>query len=168
VIYAKAETAQEIASLLRMMDSEEKIQAKIVADRLLGKSKKCDDEKGIIINAPRRSGKTTELLKYAEEKNPYGQFAVVCSNFDRQQQIIKIHLEIFNKITQASKVADRLLGNPITGRAVNPPLMISPGSFYLLRGSCRPVYVDELGEISNEDTMKYVLDTGRFVAAVTS
>lgn len=168
MIYANADTAQDIASLLRMMESEEHIQAKRVADRLLGKPAFKGDGKGIIITAPRRIGKTTELLKYAEERNPWGYFAVVCHNQERQKQIIRRHWEIFNHIDQAARVAARLLGQEVTGGVVNPPLMISPGQFNLLRGHHRPIYVDELGEISNEYIMKHVIDTGRFVAAVTS
>jgi hypothetical protein len=144
MIYATANTAEDIARLLRAA------------------------QEPITIVAPRRSGKTTELLKFAEEKNPNGQFAVVCHNHDRQKLIIRRHWEIFNRISHADICAKRLLGEPMGGVDINPPLMISPGNFHLLRGHGRPIYVDELGEISNEDTMKFVLDTGRFVAAVTS
>lgn len=144
MIHARAETAQDIARLLRSA------------------------QEPITIVAPRRSGKTTELLKFAEEKNPNGQFAIVCHNYERQKIIIRRHWEIFNRVSQSDIVAKRLLGEPLGGVDVNPPLMISPGNFHLLRGHSKPIYVDELGEISNEDTMKYVLDTGRFRAAVTS
>ena len=144
MIYAKAETAQDIARLLR--EAQEPIQ----------------------ITAPRRSGKTTELLKFAEEKNHNGQFVVVCHNFERQKQIIRRHWEIFNRVSHSDICAKRLLGEPLGGVDINPPLMIVPGNFHLLRGHSRPIYIDELGEISNEDTMKYVLDTGRLVAIVTS
>lgn len=144
MICATAETAQDIARLLR------------------------SSQEPVVITAPRRIGKTTELLKFAEEKNPNGQFAVVCHNFERQKLIIRRHWEIFNRISQADIVAKRLLGEPLGGVDINPPLMVCAGSFKLLRGCDRPIYVDELGEISNEDTMKFVLETGRFVAAVTS
>lgn len=144
MIYAHAQTTEDIARLLRSA------------------------QEPIIITAPRRSGKTTELLKFAEEKNPCGQFAIVCCNFERQKQIIRRHWEIFNRIDQADIVAKKLLGQPLGGIDINPPLMIVPGMFHLLRGHSRPIYIDELGEISNEDTMKNVLDTGMFVAAVTS
>lgn len=170
MIFANAKTAEEISQLLRIMDSEETIQARMVADRLLGKTTGTMYEgyKGILIRAPRRSGKTTELLKYAEDKNPWGQFVVVCHNLARQQDIIRVHWEVFNKIDQVARVAARLLGEPITGQDVNPPLLVSPGNFHLLHGHNKPIYVDELGEISNMDTMKMVLGTGRFIAAVTS
>ena len=144
MIYANADTAQDIARLLR--SAQEPIQ----------------------ITAPRRSGKTTELLKFAEKKNPLGQFSIVCANQERQEQIIRLHWKIFNRISQADIVAKRLLGEPLGGVDINPPLMICPGIFHLLRGHNNPIYVDELGSISNEDTMKFVLDTGRFVASVTS
>jgi hypothetical protein len=144
VNYATAETAQDIARLLRSNHPE------------------------LIITAPRRSGKTTELLRYAESKNPNGQFVVVCHNFERQNLIIRRHWELFNRISQADIVAKRLLGEPLGGIDVTPPLMISPGTFHVLRGNNLPIYVDELGEISNEDVMKRVIETGRFVAAVTS
>ena len=144
MIYANADTAHDIARLLR--SAREPIQ----------------------ITAPRQVGKTTELLKFAEEKNHFGQFAIVCRNFESQKYIIGLHWKIFNRISQADIVAKRLLGEPFGGVDINPPLMISPGNFHLLRGHSRPIYVDELGDISNEDTMKFVLDTGRFVASVTS
>lgn len=168
MIYANAETAQDIASLLRIKDSEEILAARKVADRLLGKTTIKGEGKGIIITAPRQSGKTTELLKYAEEENPNGQFIIVCHNFERQKQIIRRHWEIFNRISQADIVARKLLGEPMGGIDINPPLMVVPGNFHFLCGNNRPIYVDELCAISNEDTMKYVLETGRFVAAVTS
>jgi hypothetical protein len=127
----------------------------------------------MIITAPRRVGKTTELLKYAEEKNPYGQFSVVCHNLERQKQIISRHREVYNMMLKTRMVSARLLGEKLYSGdelgEVHPPLMITPGIFKTLRGyGGGPIYIDELGEISNEDTMKYVLDTGRFVAAVTS
>jgi hypothetical protein len=144
MIYVNAETAQDIARLLRSNQTE------------------------LIITAPRRSGKTTELLKYAESKNPNGQFVVVCHNFERQKQIIRRHWELFNRISQADIVAKRLLGEPLGGINVNPPLMVCPGNWHLLHGHNKPIYIEELGEISNEDTMKFVVETGRFRAAVTS
>jgi hypothetical protein len=107
-------------------------------------------------------------LKYAEAQNPNGQFAVVCDNFEMQKLIIRRHWLIFNRISQADVVAKRLLGEPLGGIDINPPLMISPGTLHLLYGQRRPIYIDELGAISNHDIMKKLLDTGMFVAAVTS
>lgn len=144
MIHAKASTAQDIARILRSA------------------------QEPITIVAPRGVGKTTELLKFAEEKNPFGQFVIVCHNFERQKQIIRRHWEIFNRIDQADIVAKRLLRQPLGGIDVNSPLMISPGMFHLLRGHSKPIYVDELCEISKRGYHEYVLDTGRFVAAVTS
>jgi hypothetical protein len=168
MIYANAETAQDIARLLRVMDNEKELSALIVADRLLGKKTLRSEGKGIQITAPRHSGKTTELLRYAEEKNPWGQFVVVCGGYDRQRQIIKQHWEIVNNITQANRVAARLLGKEVEGEGVTPPLMVVPGNLHLLRGHNKPIYVDELGEISNENLMNDLLATGLFRAAVTS
>jgi len=142
--YAKAETAQDIARLLR------------------------SNQPMLIITAPRQSGKTTELLKYAEEKNPNGQFAVVCRDQETQKRIIRRHWEIFNRISQADIVAKKLMGEPLGGIDINPPLMLSPGTLHLLRGQGRPIYIDELGSMSNEDMLPAIVETGWFAAAVTS
>lgn len=168
MIYANAETAQDIASLLRLKDSEENLVAKKVADRLLGKTTIKGEGKGIIITAPRQSGKSTELLKYAEERNPFGNFAVVCLNQETQKYIVNLHWKLFNNIGPSDIVAARLLGKPVKGDAVSPPLMVSPSTIHLLRGRGLPIYVDELGAISNDRMMDSLLATGLFMAAVTS
>lgn len=145
MIYESAQTAQDIARLLRTQR-----------------------DGPIQISAPRQSGKTTELLKYAEEKNPNGMFAVVCLNHEEQKRIIRRHFDIFNRTSQAEMVAARLLGKPTGGIDINPPLMITPSTLHLLRGHGRPIYVDELGAIPSDDIMEILLKTRLFVASVTS
>jgi hypothetical protein len=143
MIYANAETGQDIARLLR--SAKEPIQ----------------------ITAPRRCGKTTELLKFAEEKNPLGQFAIVCQNSERQRYIIGLHWKIFNRISQADIVTKRLLGEPMGGVDINPPLVVTSQNIYLLRGSCRPIYVDDWTEI-NSTAQADIVESRYFVAGVTS
>lgn len=161
MIYATAETAQEIAQLLR--GEGEKFIAGKVADRLLGKK----ESSGIVITSPRRSGKTTELLKYAEEKNPNGDFCVVCRDIESQTRIIHQHWLLFNRIDQSDVVAKRLLGEPLGGVGVTPPLMLNPSNLHLLRGQGSPVYVDEWALLP-EDAQRTILDSGLLIAAVTS
>jgi len=117
----------------------------------------------VVITAPRRSGKTTELLKYANEQHPFSAYCIVCLNQDIQRQIILRHRELFN----AKNVAKRLNGFKIEETEVNPPLMLTPNNLKLLRGHHKPVYVDEYNSLP-EDAQKAILDSGLFVAAVTS
>jgi hypothetical protein len=118
----------------------------------------------VVITAPRRSGKTTELLKYANEQHPFSAYCIVCLNQDIQRKIILRHRELFN----AKNVAKRLNGFKIEETEVNPPLMLTPNNLELLRGGARkPVFVDEF-KMLPEDAQKTILDSGLFVAAVTS
>ena len=141
-------------------------QADIVARRLLGQkvgervyyetAKTSEDiqrilhtKARVVITAPRQIGKTDSLLKYAENKNPDGQFCVVSPNAEIQRKIIHSHW---------------MLRKPLE---VNPPLMLTPDNLELLRGHHKPVYVDEYNSLP-EDAQKAILDSGLFVAAVTS
>lgn len=166
MIYANAETGWEIAQILRgeNMAIQQAIQAENVAARLLGKK---SPDTGMIITAPRQSGKTTELLKFAEEKNHGGHFVMVCRDQEAQKWIIHRHWLLFNRIDQSDVVAKRLLGEPLGGVGVTPPLMLNPSNIHLLRGQGSPVYVDEWNIIP-EDVQRAILDTGRLTAAVTS
>lgn len=171
MIYANASTAEDIAELLRLGDAEDvkqKIKAKIVADKLLGKKSQIKGEgQGILINAPRQSGKTTELLKFAEQKNPNGQFAVVCLSAMQQDNVIRRHWMLFNRIDQSEIVAKRLLGEPLRGIDVNPPLVLTPQNLHFLRGRNMPIYVDEWSLLQFKDHAN-IVETGWFRAAVTS
>lgn len=143
MIHARAETAADIARLLRSA------------------------QEPITIVAPRQSGKTTELLKFAEEKNPSGQFAMVCRDQITQAGIIRRHWMLFNRIDQSDIVAKRLLGEPLGAVGVTPPLMITPSNLHLLRGQGRIIYVDEW-ESFTDKVKDEILGYGRFVAGVSS
>jgi hypothetical protein len=164
MIYATANTAEDIARLLRSSqesrrdagwDDEEKSTIKAITPE------------PICITAPRQSGKTTELLKFAEEKYQNGQFAVVCLNHEIQSGIIRQHWLLFNKIGPSDVVAARLLGKPVSAEGVTAPLMLTPNNLHLLRGQGKPVFVDEWNLIP-EDAQRDILDSGRLIAAVTS
>lgn len=117
----------------------------------------------VVITAPRQSGKTTELLLFAEGKNPLGQFIVVCMNREVQAHIIYRHREIF----ESGNVAKRLTGSKIESTIVNPPLILTPENLRFIRGQGKPVFVDEF-KMLTEDEQKEILDSGLFVAGVTS
>ena len=162
MIYIQAETAQDIAEILRLQrkDVNERINADEVASRLLGQKKASP---GMVITAPRRSGKTTELLRFAEEKFSGSQYCVVSMNYEVQRQIIRKHWELFN----AANVAKKLKGQATEGNEVNPPLMLTPDVLHLNRGRNSPMFCDEWNLFS-EETQNAILETGLFVAAVTS
>lgn len=161
MIHVSAQTGQEIAQALRGGGEVSlKLHAEKCADRLLGNK----SASGIVITAPRQSGKTTELLRYAEEKYPISQFAVVCINQESQQQIIHQHWMLFNPSQRLDRNTTKLLGDVVH---VNPPLIITPDNISILLGRRFPVFVDEwnlLDDITQED----IIDSGRFVATVTS
>lgn len=150
MIYINANTAEEIGLALRGRSGEydEKVRAAEVADRLLGIKKTIS---GIIVTAPRQSGKTTELLRYAEEKYPNGQFAIVTLNDSVQQAILHRYWS--------------LLRPNVAGM---PPLALTPNNLNLYRRhGTRPIFCDEW-DLYPEQARKTILETGQFVAAVTS
>lgn len=148
MIYLDAITAEEISLALRGRAREfnERIMASEVADRLLGKKKTIS---GTVVTAPRRSGKTTELLRYAKEKYPYGQFAVVCISQKVQEEILRMY---------------RLISGDI---GVTPPLILTPENLDRMRGQVKPILCDEWNLLPYE-TRDTILNSGLFVAAVTS
>lgn len=159
MIYVNAESAQDIARLLRSSqesrrsegwDDEEKVTIKAITPE------------PIIITAPRQIGKTTELLRYAEEKHR-NSYCVVCLNQEVQGKIILRHRELFN----AGNIAKRLNGLKITEPDTNPPLMLTPTNLQLLRGQGRLVFCDEWSLLT-EDARRSIIDSGLLVAAVTS
>jgi hypothetical protein len=131
-------------------------------------------DKGVVVRAPRGVGKTVELLKFAEEKYPNGQFAVICMNAVVQKDIIKTHWKIFNRISQADIVAKRLLGEPLGGVDINPPLVLTPDNLHLLRMSGRPLFIDEYRAVrdsASKEIMDFLNDNyihQKFIAGVTS
>jgi hypothetical protein len=161
VIHVNAETAEDIAALLRGERKlvDEKKQAELLTDKLLGKK----SDTGIIITAPRRSGKTMQLLRFAEDKYTGGRYAIVSINHEVQRSIIRMHWELH----QASNLLKKLTGKEAEGIDVNPPLMLTPDTIHLHRGSAKPIFVDEWNSLQ-EETQQAILKTGYFVAAVTS
>ena len=155
-------------------------QADIVARRLLGQKvgervyyESADNSDAIrrflhsqgrvVVTAPRQSGKTTELLLFAEGKYPLGQFIVVCLNQQMQESIILKHREIF----QAGNMAKRLNGQKIDSLEVNPPLILTSGNIKFMRGQGKSLFVDEFNLLS-EGVQKEILDSGLFEADVSS
>ncbi|CAN5951011.1 unnamed protein product [Sphagnum jensenii] len=95
--YVQAETQEDIARLLRTRGR-------------------------IVITAPPCSGKTTELIRYAEERYPNGRFAVVCKNLDVGKYIIRLHWCIYNGFKPHEVMTARLLGKELEGEDVNEPM----------------------------------------------
>jgi hypothetical protein len=148
MIYINANTAEEIALALRGQGGEyDKIfRAKEVADRLLGKKK---EKSATLVTAPRQSGKTTELLRFAEEQYPNGQFAVITLNKYTQSNACYIYRDI--------------RGYP----EVNPPLMLIPDNFKLVQTQGKALFCDDFNLFS-EKIRDEILAHRYLVAAVTS
>jgi len=138
--HAQAETAEDIARLLRTRGR-------------------------IVITAPPRSGKTTELIRYAEERYPNGRFAVVCKNEDVGKYIIRLHWCLYNGITVSQVVAARLLGKELEGGDVNEPMIVHIDRLHVPRNESIPYFVDcweSLSEFQKLTIMRRKL----FIAAV--
>lgn len=120
-----------------------------------------------IITAPSRSGKTTELIRYAEERYPNGRFAIVAQE-DRHAYITELHRQIYNGVTFANVVAARLLGEKLKYENVNPPYFIHPISVWSPTfGESTPVFVDRWSTLTLEQ-QKEIIRRRLFIAAVTS
>ena len=146
MIYVSAQNSQEIAQYLRGEgEVSEAIRAEKVADRLLGRKSKT----GIVITAPRQSGKTTEMLRFAEEKYPNGKFAIICLNKYMIDSICHMYRD--------------LKSDP----NVMPPLMLLPDNLRLVGNERRPLFCDELSLFS-EQMREDILGYHNFEAAVTS
>lgn len=148
MIRVSANTAEEIAQSLRGQRREvsDAQRAAEVAAKLLGKKEK---SKGMIIEAPHRSGKTVELLRYAEEKYPNGQYAIVCPSQRMQEHILTTRYSL------------------LEWRESVIPLMLTPDNIMSMSGQIKPIFCDEW-DLLPENTHKIIIDSGLFVAAVTS
>ena len=144
--YMNADTGDEISKLLRGDPTNPKVIAARVADRLLGIKPKSEQ---VIITAPRQSGKTTELLRFAEEKYPNGQFAIVCINR--------------NSLLSICHIYRHLRRDP----SVSPPLMLLPDNLKLVGNESKPLFCDEIGLFTTE-LKESIIGYRKFVAAVTS
>jgi thymidine kinase len=139
--YATAETAEDIARLLRSRGR-------------------------IVVTAPPRSGKTTELLKYAEERYPNGRFAVIIAKEEDQKRIIKLHWRLYNGISHVEVVAKRLLGQELEGEDVMTPVVVTMKGIYVVSPSC-PIFVDEINLLP-EPAQRAIFKRRLFIAATTS
>jgi hypothetical protein len=121
----------------------------------------------IIITAPPRSGKTTELLRYAENRYTNGRFVVVAQQ-DKHENIINLHWQICNGLTRAEVVAKRLLGQEIQGEDVNPPMLLTPEAvMYRPWRASTALFVDEWFSLS-EAAHRVILKHRLFIAATSS
>jgi thymidine kinase len=141
IYYETAETAEDIARLLRSRGR-------------------------IVVTAPPRSGKTTELLKYAEERYPNGRFAVIIAKEEDQKRIIKLHWRLYNGISHVEVVAKRLLGQELEGEDVMTPVVVTMKGIYVVSPSC-PIFVDEINLLP-EPAQRAIFKRRLFIAATTS
>jgi len=122
----------------------------------------------IVITAPPRSGKTTELLRYAEERYPNGRFAVACGKEEDDGRIIQLHWNVYNNISFVDIVSKRLLGQEIEGEDVNPPTILAHSSLlYRTVNQSTPIFVDEWGLLP-ENVQRAILKRRLFIAAVST
>jgi hypothetical protein len=139
--YATAENAEDIARLLRSRGR-------------------------IVVTAPPRSGKTTELIRYAEERYPNGRFAVVCARKEDHKYITRLHWNIWNGISHVEVVAKRLLGQELEGEDVMTPVVVTMKGIYVVSPSC-PIFVDEINLLP-EPAQRAIFKRRLFIAATTS
>lgn len=119
----------------------------------------------VVITGPARCGKTTELIRYAEERFPNGRFAIVAQE-DRHAYIIELHRRIYNGISQATVVAARLLGEKLKFEEVNAPYLIRPGAVWARTfGVSTPVFVDRWNVLT-EDAKREIMKRRLFIAAI--
>lgn len=117
-----------------------------------------------IITAPARSGKTTELLRYAEERYPNGRFAVVVARGEERDRIIKMHWQVANGISFVDVVAKRLLGEELEGEGVNEPTVLFPPHIYF-ENQFQPIFVDDFNLLPSA-AQRAILKRHLFIAAV--
>lgn len=138
--HAQAEDAEEIARLLRSRGR-------------------------IVITAPPKSGKTTELIRYAEERFPNGRFAVCCKDEDTGNYITRLHWCLYNGISHSEVCAKRLLGEELEGEEVNAPTLLTPITVcYRVFNPSTPLFVDEWFSLS-EDVQRAIVKRRLFIAA---
>lgn len=120
-----------------------------------------------VITAPPRCGKTTELIRYAENRYPNGRFAVV-AHPDKHGYITKLHWLIYNELTQANLVASRLLGKELEGEEVRTPyLMTAESVMYRAFSKHTPIFVDEF-QLLPENARRVIIKHKLFIAAVAT
>ena len=140
VYYREAANAEEVAKLLRTR----------------GRT---------IITAPPRCGKTTELIKYAEERYPNGRFAVVTPTRADHPYIMKLHWRISNGISFVDVVAKRLLGEKLEGEEVNEPTLLSADNLYIPPDQGLPIFADQWNLFPNS-AHRAIMRRILFIAAV--
>lgn len=119
-----------------------------------------------IITAPPRSGKTTELIRYAEERYPNGRFIIVCAREEDKNKIIHLHWLVANGISYVDVVAKRLLGEKLKGEEVNEPTILFPPHVHFpSHNHCIPVFCDDFNLLPNS-AQRAILKRQLFIAAV--
>jgi hypothetical protein len=120
----------------------------------------------IVITAPPKSGRTTELLKYAEDRYPNGRFALVAPKEDHTK-LIHLHWRVANGITHVDVLTKKLLGQDITGDIdVNEPMLLSPEEALVrVFNASTPTFVDGWNALS-EACHKAILKRRLFIAAI--
>lgn len=141
VSYREGQNAEEIAKLLRTRGR-------------------------IVVSGPARCGKTTELLRYAEERYPNGRFAVVAKSEDHPY-IIRLHWEIYNGLTRHQIIAKRLLGEEVEGEDVMTPLLFTPEYITVFRtfNPSTPTFCDCWNSFT-EAQRSAIMKRRLFIAAV--
>lgn len=120
-----------------------------------------------IVTAPARSGKTTELLRYAEERYPNGRFAVFAQE-DKHAYITKLHWCLSNGIGYVEVVAKRLLGEELEGEDINAPQLLTPvAALYRTFNPSTPTFVDGWQDFT-EAQQRAILKRRLFIAAVAT
>ena len=120
----------------------------------------------IVITAPPRSGKTTELIRYAEERYPNGRFAIVCAREEDRKKIIQTHWNVYNGISFVDVVANRLLGKEVEGEDVNEPTILFPPHIYFAN-QFQPVFADDFYSLPNS-AQRTILKHKLFIAATAT
>lgn len=141
VYYREAQNAEEVAKLLRSRGR-------------------------IVITGPARCGKTTELIRYAEERYPDGRFAVLCKNKEDYDRIIALHWQVANGYTFVDLIAKRLMGEKVLGgKAVNEPKLLSPPQNIYLPNQFIPLFCDDWFSLPSS-AHRAILRHKLFIAAV--
>jgi hypothetical protein len=122
----------------------------------------------IVITAPSKSGKTTELIDYAESRYPNGRFSVICPSEAHKEKLIYIHWLVSNHLTFVDVVVKRLLGEKLEGEDVNEPtILIPPLPPKFCPSPFTPIFVDDWNLLPTA-ARRAILKRKLFIAAVTS
>lgn len=140
IYYVEADTQEEIARLLR------------------GRGR-------TLVTAPPRTGKTIELIRYAEERYPNGRFAVVAKD---GKHIVDTHWLIYNGLTWVDAVTKKLLNEKLKGEDPVAPLVVTPQWIHdCMINKSTPIFVDDW-DLLSEEAQRKIYKHRLFIAAVRS